>query len=464
MRADIADIIAKYTKYNGRRKPELLDPGTYSLVNYHEAETVVADFQKIVARAEKIYEDLPPNQRDAFFELVLYPTKASAIVTQLYVTAGWNRFFASQGRSSANDLAAQTRSLFQADADLADAYNHKLANGKWVHMMDQTHIGYTSWNEPKSNVMPEVTEIEVPVAAKIGVAVESSTSAWPNATGDLPQLPPFDVFNRQQRYIDVFNHGNTPFSFSATVSVPWILLSTSRGTINKEERLWVSVDWKKAPQDRATGAVKISGAGEDVIVKVTAVNPRVSAHNLVNGFIEAEGYVSMEAAHFTRRTGAGMVRWEKIEDYGRTLSSMTVVPDTAGSILPPQPSPCLEYQMYLFSSGIAHVEVTTAPTLNFAPGRGLRYAISMDDEPLQVIDILAHNSRKDWEASVKDSAHKTDSIHNIASPGHHTLRFCMVDPAIALQKIVVDMGGVKPSYLGPPESYHALVSHDGHIR
>src|SRR5580704_4020575 len=36
--AEIAHLIARYGKFNARRKPELLDPDTYSLVNYGEAD------------------------------------------------------------------------------------------------------------------------------------------------------------------------------------------------------------------------------------------------------------------------------------------------------------------------------------------------------------------------------------------------------------------------------------------
>src|ERR1022692_2808678 len=101
---------------------------------------------------------------------------------------------ASQGRASTNDLAARTKALFQADADLSAYYNHTLANGKWNHMMDKTHIGYTYWQEPRQNSMPSVKEIELPAAAEMGVAVEGSASAWSGAEGD-PVLPAFDVFN-----------------------------------------------------------------------------------------------------------------------------------------------------------------------------------------------------------------------------------------------------------------------------
>jgi hypothetical protein len=35
--------------------------------------------------------------------------------------------------------------------------------------------------------------------------------------------------------------------------------------------------------------------------------------------------------------------------------------------------------------------------------------------------------------------------------GYHTLKFWPLDNGIVLQKIVIDWGGVRKSYLGPPE-------------
>src|SRR5215472_6359498 len=453
---EIADIVSRYAKYNSRRKPELLEPGTYSQVNYREADTIVADFRAITARAEEIYKTLPEEAKDAFYELVLYPTNASAVVNELYVTVGKNRLYASQGRARTNQLASEARASFQMDAELSQDYNHKLEGGKWNHMMDQTHIGYTFWNEPPVNSMPTVTEIELLSEARMGVAVEGSELAWPGAPGE-PALPTFDVFNQQSFYLDIFNRGQTPFTFTAAASAAWIKISESGGMVRQEKRVWISADWRHAPVGEGRGSVAISSSsGEKVLVKVAMFHPTAPAPEKLDGFVEADGYVSVEAVHYTRKVDEVRARWEKIDDLGRTLSAMSVFPVTAESLSPGQNAPCLEYKMYLFHVGRVGVEAIFDPTLNFVPGRGLRYAISFYDQKPQVVDVLQENTSEAWATSVKDNVREARSEHTISTPGYHTLKFWMVDPGVVLQKLVVDLGGVKPSYLGPRESYHVL--------
>ena len=456
--SEIAEILEKYGKYNGRRKPELLEPSTFSLIHYAEADRVSAEFQSTVLQAEHVYAELPEKYRDAFFQLVLFPVKASAQVTQLYITAGKNQLYAKQARASTNDLAAQARQLFQADADLSSFYNHNLAHGKWDHMMDQTHIGYTSWNEPPINVMPEVVELTLPLEAKMGIAIEGSASAWPGARDELV-LPPIDNFARQVRYFDLFNRGRTPFRFTVTTAEPWIIVSPSMGEISSERRVRVGIDWNKVPPTSTGGLLKISSStGESAIVKLSIFQPKEPSPGSLRGFIESDGYVSIEADNFTRKIDAPSARWEKIPDYGRTGSAMSVFPATAASVTPPQNAPCLEYQMYLFDPGKIEVTAILAPTLNFVPGRGLRYGISLDDQAPQIIDVLGQNSLEDWETSVKDNARTSTSKHAITGTGYHTLKFWMVDPGVVLEKLVVNLGGVKPSYLGPPESYRGAAA------
>jgi hypothetical protein len=174
---------------------------------------------------------------------------------------------------------------------------------------------------------------------------------------------------------------------------------------------------------------------------------------------EGPGYVSIEAEHYTANHDVGANKWELIPDYGRTLSAMNTTPSQAASILPPADAPTLEYRTYLHTTGNIEVETILSPTLDFVPGRGLRYAISFDNEPPQVIDTLERNTQRDWETTVKDAVRKVKSTHTIASPGYHTLKIRMVDPALVLEKIVINTGGLKPSLSRPARKYSLICAH-----
>jgi hypothetical protein len=473
---DIADILNKYTKYNGRRKPEMLAPDTYSLVNYHEAERVVEDFSSITARAEKIFERLPETKRDAFYQLVLFPTKASALVNSLYLAAGENALYGAQGRVSANDWAATTRALFGQYEQMVADFDH-VAGGKWQHFMDQPVLGYVSWRDPPANNLEhlslrEVTRLPDP---QMGIAVEgedeaagvSSSSTHTVVQSDAgttskladARLPQFDVFNQQRRFVDVFNRGKDSFKFAAVASEPWIQLSETSGVVEKDHRVWVSIDWSKVPFGTSGGVIKIDGAQGEAVIRVEAFKPSEITPDSAQGFVEGDGFVSIEPEHYYRKIDAGLNRWTRIEGYGRTLSGMRAdAPVDAASATPGANSPCLEYRMYLFTTGKIEVTTITAPTLNFVPNRAVRYAISFDDEAPQDVTLVpqgykAQNGNRDWEKSVADNAHTGKSKHLLKHGGYHTLKLWMVDPEVVLQKILVDLGGLKPSYLGPPESF-----------
>jgi len=197
-----------------------------------------------------------------------------------------------------------------------------------------------------------------------------------------------------------------------------------------------------------------------VRVAVRAFRPELE-RNAVRGFVESDGVVAIEAEHYSAAHAVGSARWTRIEDYGHTLSGMRAEgPVDVASLVPGVDAPSLEYRMHRFSSGPAEVQLTVAPTLNFAPERGLRVAVSFDEQPAQLLTLVpqgydAANGNRDWEESVRNNYRIVTGTHDLAEPGDHTLKIWMIDPAVVVQRIVVrDEDTVLPySYLGPPESY-----------
>ena len=113
--AEIAEIVSTYSQYNLMRKPEVQDPEIFSFVNYHEADRVQKRWQDLTAKAEMLEKIMTKEALDAYYQLVLYPVKASAGVAEMYLLAGRNNFYAKQGRVSANEQADCARELFELD-------------------------------------------------------------------------------------------------------------------------------------------------------------------------------------------------------------------------------------------------------------------------------------------------------------------------------------------------------------
>ncbi|WP_433473922.1 glycosyl hydrolase 115 family protein [Spirillospora sp. CA-142024] len=492
--AEIADVLDGYGNLQALRKPELLnrritvDPGKdlptdsgavvyddqqtpFYLNQYREMDGVTARWKQLAADAERIGRRLPAAYRDAYYQLVYYQVKATANLYELRDAEFTNILYAKQGRAATNDYADLAEARFADDQAMSNHYNTRLAGGKWDGFQTQPHIGYgdverygpnAPWQQPELNnealpdeIFPKLKRIDVPDGSDMGVAIDGSDEWWPEAKSEavLPEFSPYQSAPAQ--YIEVFNRGSEPFGYRISPAQPWVKVSRAHGRVDKQIRATVSIDWSRAPKGTSRVPIEISGPnGRTVTVQAVVKNP---ASSNVHGFVEAGGYVSMNADHYTRATGTAQAQWNRIPGIGRTDAGMEPSPVTASS-LEPGTGPRLEYDMTLTTTGPVKVWAYLSPRNSVLSTEGLRYAVSIDGEQPQLVNVTTATGANDttmnkqWERNTSDNVNRTVTTHTITGTGTHTLKFWMVDPTVIVQKIVVDTGGLRTSYLGPPES------------
>jgi hypothetical protein len=149
-------------------------------------------------------------------------------------------------------------------------------------------------------------------------------------------------------------------------------------------------------------------------------------------------------------------------------------------------APRLEYKVFLNEQGNTTFCLGILPTQDLYPERGLRLAVSIDDEEPQILDARKglHDEFKEYtpenlansnvlkplppvnrnlalngigkrmRSEVFDNMRWLDVDLDIKEPGLHTLNIFMIDPEIVLERIVVNPDNNHPSYFGAPSIRH----------
>jgi hypothetical protein len=168
-------------------------------------------------------------------------------------------------------------------------------------------------------------------------------------------------------------------------------------------------------------------------------------------FIENDGYISIEACNFARSQGTDKIKWQVIPDLGRTKAGLSTFPQ---NIYPAEKENIyIEYDMQTVSEDNVEVQVWLAPTLNFNANKGLRYVLSFDGGNEEIVNFNGHydGSLGKWQGErIIQSITKMKT----GKAGNHTLRIRVLDAGIVFEKIILNFGGLKPSYLGAPESQY----------
>jgi hypothetical protein len=163
----------------------------------------------------------------------------------------------------------------------------------------------------------------------------------------------------------------------------------------------------------------------------------------------SDGYICFDAAHATRSIAGDSASWKEIPGLGRSGDSILLEPATGA--VPEQAA--LEYDFTVEKPGPATVLVYCIPTQPLYPPLRLRYAVSVDSEQPMTVNIASSEKSREWATNVLRAAAINATQHMLPQPGKHTLKLKPLDPGLVFDKVVLDFGGLKPTFLGPPEKH-----------
>ncbi|KAJ0297597.1 hypothetical protein COL516b_010650 [Colletotrichum fioriniae] len=463
----IASVWHKYDRLSALRRHEHIEPTTFSLINYNEAEDIVHRWKTLLLAAEEIYNQTPEDHKAAIFETVLHPVKASTIFTKLQVTLGRNRLYARQRRNFTNKLAREVLDLFDADYALSEEF-HALLDGKWDQIMSQTHYGYEeTWHAPYRDMISGLCYVQHrqrsnPVMGQMGIAVEGHEGVRPGRTNeesdrthpsrrDLVPGVTLGLISRygpMKRRLDIYSRGPQVTRWKAAVPYDWIKLSASSGTLDpdgEDARIEVTVDWDQVPDDFDQEILievrSEEGDFEQVHLPITG---RRIPGSFKEGFVEGDGYVSIPAAHHPLQ---GL---RALPECGRT-------PEGAIVLDPGTESAELTYKFYVFSQTASpSLLLDFNMTLDLDPVDPMSYDLQVDGGLLQThrLSPKTNDLPDGWFYAVQDCAwlRKHDLGEDGFGAGEHTVRIRLKHSNLIFERLVVDVGGVRESYLGPPPS------------
>ncbi|OAL48891.1 hypothetical protein IQ07DRAFT_542687 [Pyrenochaeta sp. DS3sAY3a] len=473
---EASELLLQHDRMMSLRRHEHLEHDTLSISHYREADIILQRWLDLDRNAGQLFEKIHVARKPSFFQLVLHPIRASRINLELRITQAKNQMHGSQRRNTTNILAQRCLDLFDEDWSLSELYHNSPWTGcKWNHIMKQPRYGFSSdtWHAPSRDVITGLSYVQLRqnsnrICGQMGVAIEGHTGIRPGlvneesdrmqpSRGELVRgltLPPITSYGPPSRYFEIYTRGTVEVEWYAETPQPWVKLSQTSGSLllgdSEAHRVEVSIDWALVTRG-FDEIIKIdirSRSGELEQVHLPVISRATPSG--FKGFPEVDGYIAIDV-------GAIALDLEQEKFYhhlpylGRTEAG-----GLALAVAPGDHVPFLEYPIFAFTqSHEVRVTLYFTMTLNSRPDRPLCYDIAMDTVTYSSMPLIDQGESvaalpNGWAKAVQDNVWIRTHTFPSISPGQLFIRYRALEEFLVLERIIVDFGGVRESYLGPP--------------
>lgn len=390
----------------------------------------------------------------AFYQLVYYPMVCASNMNKKFLYRDKAILYAKQNRLSAKDYAVMSRAAHDSIVKETEYYNNILSGGKWKNMMSMSPRNLPVFKEP---VIPEIS---IDASEGWSIAPEGFVTKDSSLIGEAGklQLPVFDIAWRPEYFIDIFLCDTATLNWTATAE-DWIQLSRTSGSLTsafgkKEQRIRVNIDWNKAPADKQfAGKIVFKGGNKQMEVPVQAHRsqwPKVS--DMTD--MERGGYVVIDASRYAAiGDSTGSFQWSRYDDmgYDGTVLSASLPrpgdkPIKTDLATIKKEAHFVEYHFYTFTPATPTITVYSVPTHPVNNNFSNRYAVSVDDGPLTLVDFKTEGRSEEWKRNVLSNRASRNIKLQYLDKGLHKLKIYCVDPGVMLEEIRIDLGGLKQSY------------------
>ncbi len=425
---EIAEVQKEYYRLTQQVKSEHIDRVSFSK---QEQDQRLADYKTIVDKADGVYKQLPPEYKDAFYQLILYPVKSASLMNQ-------KQTFTVQGN------AERAVKAYDEIQELTRYYNREMTGGKWDGMMDAAPRNTRVFRKPDiEKIHQESQKAECLISLDPADAQCEGSMKLIDKTlvATAPEVLPEDSGSR------------ATFTFESKQDQKAVLYFLAQCPDDKHDSWFVSFNDKKVlSNDQPTGLsakwLKIMDVGlregsnelvvshrepGTVIEQIALMKPGKGPENPV-----LEPMYIFAANEYSDTKNTAISTWKKIEGLGLETYAMTVLPYETESIdeanIDKAPSITYSFNSHLDT---CTVEARFLPTHRINEGMGLRYAVSVDGGAVQTRDVNASEWSGDWSQNVLRGYSLGKTVHDLSDAANHTVTIYLLDPGMVLSQVRV---------------------------